>query len=135
MKELTTGAIIENIGAVTDFVDEQLEALGCGMKAETQINIAIDEIFSNIARYAYNPEVGSATVRIEVEEEPLSVILTFMDKGVPFDPLKNDAPDTGLSADERDIGGLGIFIVKKTMDEVSYEYKDGKNILKIKKQI
>ena len=135
MKELTTSAIIENIGAVTDFVDEQLEALGCSMRAETQINIAIDEIFSNIARYAYDPDVGSATVRIEVEEEPLSVIITFMDKGVPFDPLKNAAPDTGLSAEERDVGGLGIFIVKKTMDEVSYEYCDGKNILKIKKHI
>lgn len=135
VKELTVNATLENIDTVTAFVDEQLEALGCGMKAETQINIAIDELFSNIARYAYNPDVGSATVRVEVEEEPLSVIITFIDKGVPYDPLKNVDPDTGLSAEEREIGGLGIFIVKKTMDEVSYEYKDGKNILKIKKQI
>ena len=135
VKELTTEATLENVESVTAFVDAQLEELGCGMKAETQINIAIDELFSNIARYAYNPDVGSATVRVEVQEEPLSVIITFMDKGVPYDPLKNADPDTSLSADEREVGGLGIFIVKKTMDEISYEYKDGMNILRIKKNI
>ena len=135
MKEMTTTATLENIEKVTEFVDEQLEELGCSMKAETQINIAIDELFSNIARYAYNPDVGSATVRVEVEEEPLSVIITFIDKGVPYDPLKNADPDTSLSAEEREVGGLGILIVKKTMDEVTYEYSEGRNILKIKKQI
>ncbi|MDO4815796.1 MAG: SpoIIE family protein phosphatase [Bacillota bacterium] len=135
MKELTVEATIENIETVTEFVDGQLEALGCGMKAETQINIAIDELFSNIARYAYNPDVGSATVRVEVEEDPMAVIITFIDNGMPYDPLKSMDPDTNLPAEDREVGGLGIFIVKKTMDEVTYEYKDGKNILKIKKEI
>lgn len=135
MAELTIPATVENIDAVTDFVDEQLEAYDCSMKAQTQINIAIDELFSNIANYAYNPEVGDATVRVEVCEEPLSVVITFIDQGVPYDPLKKEDPDITLPAEERDIGGLGIYMVKKSMDDVSYEYKDGQNILKIKKNM
>ena len=135
MKELTIAAKIENIEAVTDFVNEQLEALDCPMKAQMQIDIAIDELFSNIAHYAYNPEIGQATVRVEVIEDPLAVTITFIDNGVPYDPLAKADPDTTLSAEERDIGGLGIYMVKKTMDDITYEYKDGKNILAIKKHL
>lgn len=133
MKELTVAATVENIAVVTDFVDEQLEALDCPMKAQMQINIAIDELLSNIAHYAYHPEVGEATVRVEVAKEPLSVIITFIDSGVPYDPLAADEPDTTLSAQERDFGGLGIFMVKKSMDEITYRYENGKNILSIRK--
>jgi anti-sigma regulatory factor (Ser/Thr protein kinase) len=135
VKELTVEAKIENIEAVTDFVNEQLEALDCPMKAQMQIDIAIDELFGNIAHYAYNPEIGKATVRVEVIEDPLAVVITFIDKGVPYDPLAKADPDITLSAEEREIGGLGIFMVKKTMDDITYEYKDGQNILKIKKHI
>ena len=135
MRELTIAATVENIDAVTEFVDEQLEALGCPMKAQMQINIAIDELFGNIAHYAYNPDVGEATVRVEVTEEPLSVIITFIDGGVPYDPLTAADPDTTLSAEERGIGGLGIFMVKKSMDEIVYRYEGGKNILSIRKKI
>ena len=135
MKELTIAATVENIDAVTTFVNEQLEALDCPIKAQMQIDIAIDELFGNIAHYAYNPEIGSATVRVEVTKKPLSVVITFIDNGVPYDPLAKDDPDTTLSADERKIGGLGIYMVKKSMDDVTYEYKDGQNILRIKKNI
>ena len=135
MKELTTEATIENIEKVTDFVNEQLEAVDCPMKAQMQIDIAIDELFGNIANYAYHPEVGSATVRVEVTKSPLAVIITFIDNGVPYDPLAKDDPDTTLSADERQIGGLGIFMAKKSMDQISYEYKNGQNILRIKKNL
>ena len=135
MKELTIAATIENIETVTDFVNEQLEAYDCPMKAQMQIDIAIDELFGNIAHYAYNPEVGSATVRVEVIEEPLSVVITFIDNGVPYDPLKKEDPNTTLSADEREIGGLGIFITKKTMDSLSYAYENGENILTMIKKI
>lgn len=134
MKELTIQATIENIETVTEFVNGQLEALDCPMKAQVQIDIAIDELFSNIAHYAYNPEIGTATVRVEVMEDPLAVKLTFIDNGIPYDPLAKADPDTTLSAEEREIGGLGIYMVKKSMDEISYEYKDGQNILSIKKQ-
>ena len=126
---------MENIGTVTDFVNEQLEALDCPMKAQMQIDIAIDELFGNIAHYAYNPDVGNATVRVEVTEEPLAVIITFIDGGVPYDPLAAADPDITLSAEERQLGGLGIYMVKKSMDEITYEYKDGKNILSIKKKL
>ena len=135
MKELTIAATVENIEVVTDFVNEQLEALDCPMKAQMQIDIAIDELFGNIAHYAYNPEVGDATVRVEVIESPLAVVITFIDKGIPYDPLKKADPNTALSAEEREIGGLGIFMVKKSMDDITYEYVDGQNILKIKKNL
>ena len=135
MKELTIAATVENIETVTDFVNEQLEALDCPMKAQMQIDIAIDELFSNIAHYSYNPEVGQATVRVEVVENPLAVTITFIDNGIPYDPLAKEDPDLTLSAEERQIGGLGIYMVKKSMDEITYEYKDGQNILSIKKRI
>lgn len=135
MKELTIDATVENIGVVTDFVNEQLEALDCPMKAQMQIDIAIDELFGNIAHYAYNPQIGSATVRVEVIDEPLSVVITFIDDGVPYDPLQKNDPDVTLSAEEREIGGLGIYMVKKSMDEITYEYKNGQNFLKIKKNL
>ena len=135
MKELTVEAVVENIPLATEFVNRQLEAFQCPVKARMQIDIAIDELFGNIALYAYHPEAGSVTVRVEVTEEPLAVIIAFIDNGKPYDPLANQNPDTALSAEEREIGGLGIYMVKKSMDEVSYHYKDGQNILKIKKNI
>ena len=135
MKELTVAATLENIAKVTDFVNEELEALACPMKAQMQINIAIDELFGNIAHYAYAPEVGEATVKIEATKEPSVVVITFVDSGVPYNPLEKDDPDITLSAEERQIGGLGIYMVKKSMDHMSYEYKDGQNILTITKSL
>ncbi len=135
MKEITLTATVENIRTATEFVDRQLEELNCPMKAQMEIDIAIDELFGNIAHYAYNPDVGPATVQVEVENDPLAVVITFVDGGIPYDPLKSADPDITLSAEERAVGGLGIFLVRKSMDEIAYEYKNGKNILKIKKNI
>lgn len=134
MKELTVEAKIENIGRVTDFVNEELLKRGCSKKSLRQINIAIDELFGNIARYAYPKGLGTATVKMEVEESA-SAIITFIDKGVPFNPLEKADPDVTLGVEEREIGGLGLFIVKNSMDDVKYKYKDGQNILTIKKII
>ena len=135
MKELTIEATTDNIPAVTDFVNEQLEELGCSMKVQMQIDIAIDELFGNIAHYAYSSETGRTTVRVELIEAPLSVVITFIDNGVPYDPLKKEDPDTSLSAENRQIGGLGIYMVKKSMDAVSYEYRNGQNILTVTKKL
>lgn len=135
MKEMTIPATVGNIEKVTAFVDEQLEQIDCPPKAQMQIDIAIDELFGNIAQYAYNPDIGPATVRVEVTQSPISVVITFIDHGIPYDPLKTAEPDISLSAEERTIGGLGIFMVKKTMDEITYEYKNGQNILRIRKDI
>lgn len=135
MKELTVAATIENIPLVTEFVDGELEMMDCPMRAQMQIDIAIDELFSNIARYAYAPGQGQATVRVEKLDAPAAVKVTFIDSGRPYNPLEKDDPDVTLSAEERQIGGLGIFMVKKSMDEVLYRYEDGKNILAIVKRI
>ena len=135
MKEVTVEATLESIPVITEFVDGQLEQFDCPVKAQMQIDIAIDESFSNIVHYAYHPGTGPATVRVEVIEEPLSVVITFIDQGVPYDPLAKADPDVTLSVEEREIGGLGIYIVKKNMNEITYEYKDGRNILKIRKEL
>ena len=135
MRELAIDATIENIPVVTEFVEERLAELDCPIKAQMEICIAIDELFGNIAKYAYNPEVGAATVRVEVLENPMMVSITFIDNGKQYDPLLREDPDITLSAEEREIGGLGIYMVKQSMDAISYEYKDGQNILTIKKKI
>ena len=135
MSELTLEAKTENLDKVLSFVDEHLEEQECPMKTQMQIDIAVEELFVNIAHYAYNPEVGPVTIRVEVQKEPLAVTVTFIDHGVPYDPLAKEDPDITLSAEERQIGGLGIFMVKKSMDDIAYEYKDGQNILYIKKKI
>lgn len=135
IKKLSIDATVDNIEKVTDFVNKELEDLDCPMKAQTQIDVAIDELFGNIAHYAYDPSVGKATVCVEVCKEPLSVIITFTDNGKPYDPLSKEDPDTAKSAEERTEGGLGIYIVKKSMDDIAYEYKDGRNILTIRKNL
>ena len=135
MKELDIEARAENLEEVIQFVDQELETADCPIKAQMQIEIAVEEIFINIANYAYNPDTGSAVIRIEVTDDPVSVKLVFIDNGVPYDPLAKKDPDITLSAEERDIGGLGIFMVKKNMDEIHYEYKDGQNILTLIKNL
>ena len=96
MIELTVAATVENIGTVTDFVNEQLEALDCPMKAQMQIDIAIDELFGNIARYAYTPKTGPATVCIDTDERKRAVTITFIDSGIPFNPLAVEEPDVTI---------------------------------------
>ena len=132
MKELTLPAAVENIEKAVAFVNSQLEAAGCPPKTMIQIDVAIDELFGNIAHYAYGKDTGDATVRVEVTEEP-AVIITFIDNGIPYNPLKKPDPDVTKDLEEREIGGLGIFMVKKSMDDITYEYKEGQNILRIKK--
>lgn len=134
-EELKVEAAKENLGTVLAFVNAKLEDHGCSMRLMTTIDIAVEEIFVNIASYAYSPEKGNAVIRTEILEDPLRVILTFMDKGVPYDPLAKEDPDVTLSAEERAIGGLGIFMVKNTMDSIKYEYKEGRNILTIVKKL
>ncbi len=135
MKELTVAAEVSNVDAVTDFVNAELEANDCSMKVQMQIDIAIDELFSNIAYYAYKPNTGDATVGVEFFDNPSRVAITFTDSGKPYNPLMKEEPDITLSAEERDIGGLGIFMVKKSMDDMLYEYKDDKNVLTIVKNL
>jgi len=136
LKSITEEAKIENIAVITDFVNSILEANGCSAKVQMEIDIAIDEIFGNIAYYAYTPKTGEATVQVEIKNFPERLELTFIDKGIPYNPLENKDPDVTLDIEEKkNREGLGIFLVKEMMDEVSYEYADGKNILKLKKNL
>lgn len=135
MSELNIEAKTENLDKVLAFVDKHLEEKECAIKVQMQIDIAVEELFVNIAQYAYNPGIGVATIRVEIQEEPFAVIITFIDNGVPYDPLAKEDPDITLSAEKRQIGGLGIYMVKKSMDDIIYEYKDGQNILRIKKNL
>ena len=141
MKELVIDAAVENLGAVLDFIGAELEQNGCPVKLQTQIKIAAEEVFVNIAYYAYKPEpsasgsppeTGGVSVRLAVGEE---VTIEFEDKGVPFNPLEKKDPDINVPASQREIGGLGIFMVKKIMDTVEYRHEDGKNILTIRKMV
>ena len=134
MEKLCIKAKLENLVDVTAFVESQLETLDLPMKTQMQIDLAVEEIFVNIANYAYSPEDGMAIIEVELTEDP-RVIITFIDNGKPFDPLAKDDPDITKTAEDRQVGGLGIFMVKKSMDDVSYEYKDGQNILRIEKRL
>ena len=135
MKELTLAAALENIPVVTAFIDEQLETRSCSMRAQLQIDVAIDELFGNISHYAYPNGTGDVTVRFDFDETTRTASITFIDSGIPFDPLQKDDPDVTISADKREVGGLGIFMVKKTMDSVKYRYENGCNILTIQKHL
>ena len=105
------------------------------MRTQIQIDIAVEELFINIASYAYDPEIGTAVVQVTVTDEPLSVEITFIDNGRQYDPLAKEDPDITLPINKRKKGGLGIFMVKNSMDDIHYEYADGKNILTIKKNL
>lgn len=129
MRELTLPATVENIETVTDFVNEYLDEAGCPMKVQLQIAVVIDEIFSNIAHYAYAPSIGDTTVSVAVNKETDVLMLSFADRGIEYNPLVKEDPDVTLSAEERQIGGMGIFMVKKLMDDITYEYVGGCNVL------
>ena len=125
----------DQLEPVQSFIDGDLEQYDCPPKAQIQLAVAVEEIFINIVRYAYHPEVGLATVRCSVGGDPLQVTIQFLDNGKPFNPLAKEDTDITLSAEERGIGGLGILMVKKSMDAVDYAYENGSNVLTIKKSI
>ncbi len=132
MKELMIEAKNENLDAVLDFISGELEEAGCPMKLQTQVSVAVEEIFVNIAHYAYKPEVGGVKVRIAMGED---ITIEFEDSGIPYDPLSAADPDITLPAEEREAGGLGILLVKKIMDKVEYRREGAKNILIVKKRL
>ena len=131
----TFPAKVEALSDVLGFVDETLEKYECPMKMQTAICVAIEEVFVNVAHYAYGDGEGDMTLGIGFDSESREVTFRMTDKGTPFDPLKKPDPDITLSAEDREIGGLGIFITKKTMDTVTYAYKNGENILTMIKKI
>ena len=131
----TFPAKTEALSDVLGFVDMILEEYECPMKIQTAVCVAIEEVFVNVAHYAYGDGEGDMTLSIGFDNESRTVTFCMTDKGVPFDPLNKPDPDITLSAEEREIGGLGIFIAKKTMDTVAYAYENGENVLTMTKKI
>ncbi len=135
MKTLTIPATTGNLPAVLDFINTQLEAAGCDRRTQFQINLALEEIYINIAYYAYAPGSGTVTIVTDVTGEPPRLEIQFVDQGRPFNPLAGEEPDTTLTAKEREPGGLGILLTRKSMDDVQYRYADGQNILTLRKTL
>ena len=133
MSVRTFPATDEALREALEFVETELEKNGCSMKNLMQIQVCVEEMFVNVAHYAYNGAEGTVTLDIDVDNGVMTITLT--DEGMQFDPLAKKDPDITLAASERPIGGLGIFMVKKSMDEVEYKREDNKNIFTMKKKI
>ena len=129
--KLNIAAEVDKLPDVLAFIDTILEENDCPMKAQMQIDVALEELFVNIAHYAYPDGVGDAQIIAAVT--PGQIEITLIDSGIPYDPLAKPDPDVTLPAEKRAIGGLGIFMTKKLMDDISYQYSDGKNHLTVKK--
>ena len=128
----------ENLEAVNDFIHEQIKPFSCQSQTLFQIDLAVEEIFVNISHYAYSPDKGTVQIDCSVEktaDAPAKLTVSFTDRGKAFNPLAKPDPDITLSVEEREIGGLGIFLTKKYMDSVLYERKDNQNILTLTKII
>ena len=127
-------ARLDRLDDVLAFVDGILETLDCPMKTQLQLDVAVEELYVNIAHYAYAPATGPAWLRVAVEEGP-AVAITFIDQGMPYDPTAKPDPDVTLSAEERQIGGLGIYMVKKSVDDMVYRREGDSNVLTIHKRL
>ena len=134
-RELILDAADANLPALQAFVEETLELVSCPMKILMQISVAVEEIFINIAHYAYAPKTGKAEIVLQIEGNPPEMSLTFRDKGIPYDPVAKKDPDLSVPAAEREVGGLGIFMAKQFVDELQYEYREGQNVLTMKKRL
>lgn len=132
---ITVPARVDSLDTITGFIEEQLEAAECPMKTVLAITLAVEEIFVNIAHYAYEGKAGDAEVIFSFDEGERVVQIVFEDRGIPFDPTTRPEPDTTQKPAERKIGGLGIHLVRKTMNKMEYKYEGGKNILTIQKRI
>ena len=134
VKELKVDARVEELDAVLAFIDAELEGLNCPPNIQAKLDLAFEEVFVNIASYAYKDVTGSAVIKFAGLEDASGAAITFIDEGMKYNPLERPDPDVTLPAEERGIGGLGVFLVKKIADEVSYNYVGNKNILKIIKR-
>ena len=135
MRELKLDeARVERLDEVLAFLDGILEEMDCPARIQMQLDVAVEELYVNIARYAYAPKAGPAIVRVETGEDRV-VSVTFIDGGMPYDPLAKPDPDVTAPAEERPIGGLGIYMVKRSMDKVDYRCQNGRNMLTIRKKL
>ena len=135
MKTIHVDSTTDNLSSVMGFINSELDELGCPERIRAQIKLAIDELFGNICFYAYDSAPGPVTITLENEPNPPAVIISLIDKGKPYNPLEADEPDLELGGEDRPIGGLGIFLVQSTMDDLNYEYKENQNMVTLKKYL
>lgn len=135
MNEIIVPAKKENLQNVLNFINKQLDSFEYNIKARLQLEISVEEAFVNISNYAYGSEEGEVLIQCKIDKNPLQTTVKFIDTGIPFNPLENEDPDISLKTEEKEIGGLGIFLIKKNVDYIQYEYRDGKNILTIQKKL
>lgn len=133
MKRLTVHADIQNLSEIFEFIVEELPEDSQNGKLQQDIELICEEIFVNICNYAYGDKTGMAEIETDISEGKLTII--FRDSGIPFNPLTRQNPDISLPPEERNIGGLGIYLVKRLADEVSYRYDENTNILTVVKKI
>ena len=133
-REVEVDANKEMLNSVIAFIEQALDEQMIPPKVQMQLAVAAEEIFVNIASYAYTSGKGSAIIQLKIEKDPNLITLIFIDNGVQFNPLNHEDPDVNLSAEERGIGGLGIYMTKKSMDNMKYKYMDGENHLLIEKK-
>ena len=138
MKELKIEATIENLAKVFSFLAESMENFDCDPKVKRQIKLCVEELFVNIAHYAYNPDIGVADISIDTvmtKDGKPKMVISFADSGKPYDPLSLPDPDIEAELEDRKIGGLGVYLVRTTMDNVEYKHEDGQNITIIEKKL
>ncbi|MDR2600450.1 MAG: ATP-binding protein [Oscillospiraceae bacterium] len=128
---MTVSAHIDKLNDVLDFIDEKMDEIGIDMKGQYSVRVSVEELFVNVANYAYPNGEGDITVTTSTK--PGEFIIEIKDNGIPYNPLEKDDPDTTLTAEKREIGGLGIYMVKNMMDSVNYTYQNGQNIMTIMK--
>jgi len=147
MENITISADKKELNTVLDFINKNLDSLNPSPKFRMQLELSVEETFSNIVNYAYNLKNTNNTgnnednnkeiiiINYHVKKNPLKVVVEFLDYGIPYNPLKNEDPNTSLSSNDRKIGGLGIFLIKKNVDHIEYRYEKNKNILKLEKNM
>ena len=134
VQKITLPAVVDSIEKVTEFVNDRLQKSNIPQKIQTQIDVVIDELMSNVTKFAYRDgKNGDISVEMEVNEEEIA--MTFRDSGVPFNPLEQADPDVNAPLEQRKIGGLGLFLVRKTMDKLNYVYENGQNVLTVIKKL
>lgn len=135
MKKLKIPAIMDNLDSMIEFIIEELNEAALDKKFKSQIHLACEEALVNVINYAYPDRTGNVEISVEVQKDEGTLFISFADEGTEFNPLQKAAPDLGLPMEERSIGGLGVYMYKTIMDEVSYERKEGKNILTFLKKL
>ena len=131
----TLKALPDNYSAAQEQVQDFLSPYGCKMRTLLELDMIVEEIFINIASYAYGEKEGLASIDLSINDSADMLTMTFRDSGIPYDPLKKESPDITSGAMDRAVGGLGIFLVQKYADGMSYEYKGGENCLTIRKKL